>query len=224
VQSTLGFFRPPDWDAPLDTEERLKAVPADGVTRGWVLQSVLDAARREGVELPGKASYGRFRDYPLREYVELLVSASELVRPEQPPRRTLFELGRGVFPGFASTLTGRVALRALGGIAEPARAGIELMSRLYRVTSKGRSAAELLEMGDSFAVIRLTGVWTFPDSYHLGVFVGAGQGVFGLEPSILVRTTSLCDCELLLSWTAPEEGLKPKLPDPPRGRARDVLR
>lgn len=217
--NALGFFRPPDWDAPLDVEERLAKVP-DGVTRGWVLESVLEAARREGVELPGKSSYGRFRDYPVREYVELLAKAAELVHPDRSPRRTLYELGLGIFPAFARTFTGRIALRALGGKADPARASIELMSRLYRVTSKGRSEAELLEMGNDFAVIRLRGVWSFPDSYHLGVFSGAATGVFELEPQILVRATSLCDCELLISWTAPEAGIQPKLPEAPRGRAR----
>jgi uncharacterized protein (TIGR02265 family) len=208
-----GFFRPPDWEAPLDLEERLAALPEDAVTRGWVLQSVLDAARREGVTLGGKPSYGRFREYALRDYLELLVLASGEVRPEEAPRRTLFELGRGVFPAFASTLTGRVALRALGGGDDPARAGIELMSRLYSVTSRGRSTAELLEIGEGFAVIRLRWVRSFPDSYHVGVFTGAALGVFSLEPSILVRSTSLCDAELLLSWSVPEGGLRASVPE-----------
>src|SRR5688572_27448794 len=159
-----GVFRPPDWEAPLDLDVRLPALPDRGV-RGWVLQSVLNAAAREGVTLPGKSHYGRFRDYPLRDYVDMLATASELVRPEQPPRRTLYDLGCNVFPAFAETLTGRLALRALGGNSEPARAGIDLMARLYGVTSKGASHAELLEMEHNFAVIRLRGVWTFPDSY-----------------------------------------------------------
>lgn len=218
--STWGFFRPPEWEAPLDLDARMSVLPDDAVVRGWVLQSVLDAARREGVELTGKQRYGRFRDYPLRDYVELLVTASREVRPEQPPRRTLYELGLGVFPAFAATLTGRVALRALGGRDEPARAGLDLMSRLYRVTSKGSSRAELLEIGDGFAVLRLEHVWSFPDSYHVGVFTGAALGVFELEPSILVRSTSLCDVELLLSWTVPEGGLLPKLPEASRAGAR----
>ena len=217
-----GVFKPPDWEAPLDLEQRLPALPRR-VVRGWVMQSVLDAAKREGVTLPGKSHYGRFRDYPLKDYIDLLVNASEVVRPAEPPRRTLYELGRGVFPAFARTLTGRIALRALGGKDEPVRAGIDLMSRLYTVTSKGDSSAELLEKADNFAVIRLRGVWSFPDSYHVGVFTGAALGVFELEPSILVRMTSLCDAELLLSWTAAEETLRPRLPDPPRGRARPGL-
>jgi hypothetical protein len=103
------------------------------------------------------------------------------------------------------------------------RAGLDLMSRLYWLTSKGSSHAELLEMADNFAVIRLRHVWSFPDSYHVGVFLGAAAGVFEIEPSILVRTTSLCDAELLLSWTAPEGGLKPKLPEPGRSRDQAVI-
>jgi uncharacterized protein (TIGR02265 family) len=208
-----GFFRPPEWEAPLDVEERLAALPENSVTRGWVLQSVLDAAKREGVELPGRPRYGRFREYALADYVKLLAAAASAVHPDEPPRRTLFELGRSVFPAFTATLTGRLALRALGGGAEPARAGIELMSRLYSETSMGRSNAELLELGEGFSVIRLRGVWTFPDSYHVGVFTGAALGVFELEPSILVRSTSLCDAELLISWTVPEGGLRAKVPD-----------
>jgi uncharacterized protein (TIGR02265 family) len=207
-----GFFRPPDWDAPLDLDERLAALPENSVTRGWVLQSVLDAARREGVELPGKPRYGRFRQYALSEYLNLLATAANRVRPGDSPKKTLFELGRGVFPAFAATLTGRIALRALGSGVEPARASIELMSRLYSVTSMGRSNAELLELGEGFSVIRLRGVWTFPDSYHVGVFTGAALGVFELEPSILVRSTSLCDAELLISWAVPEGGLRAKVP------------
>ena len=220
MSESLGFFRPPEWDAPLDLDERLPALPEDAVVRGWVLQSVLDAARREGVELPGKSRYGRFRDYPLGDYVALLVTASKEVRPEQPPRRTLYELGLGIFPAFAATLTGRVALRALGGGDEPARAGLDLMSRLYKVTSKGSSRARLLEIGNGFAVIRLEHVWSFPDSYHVGVFTGAALGVFELEPSILVRSTSLSDAELLISWTVPDGGLQPKLPEGSRASAR----
>jgi hypothetical protein len=57
----------------------------------------------------------------------------------------------------------------------------------------------------------------------VGVFTGAALGVFEVEPSILVRATSLCDCELLMSWTVPDGGLIAKLPDAPRGRARGEL-
>jgi uncharacterized protein (TIGR02265 family) len=220
--STSGFFRPPDWDAPLDLEQRLASVPENSSVRGWVLQAVLDGARRERVTLAGKARYGRFRDYPLSVHLELLAAAAEQIRPQEPPRRTLLELGRGVFPAFAATLSGRLALRALGAGQQPVRAGLDLMSRLYSLTSKGRSRAELLEIGDGFAVIRLRQVWTFPDSYHVGVFMGAAEGVFELEPSILVRATSLCDAELLLSWTAPAGGIQPKLPEAPRRGARQT--
>jgi uncharacterized protein (TIGR02265 family) len=221
--STSGFFRPPDWDAPLDLEQRLATVPEQSFVRGWVLQAIVDAAEREGVTLSGKARYGRFRDYPLSEHLELLASAAEQIRPDEPPRRTLLELGRGVFPAFAATLTGRLALRALGGGQQPVRAGLALMSRLYAMTSKGRSHAELLEIEDTFAVIRLREVWTFPDCYHVGVFMGAAEGVFELEPSILVRMTSLCDAELLLSWTAPAGGVQPKIPAAPRSGSRQTL-
>lgn len=222
--TTSGFFRPPDWDAPLDLEQRLATVPENSFVRGWVLQSIVDGAKREGVTLEGRSHYGRFRDYPLSEHLELLAAAAEQVHPGEPPRKTLVELGRGVFPAFLATLTGRLALRALGGKEQPIRAGLDLMSRLYSVTSKGRSHAELLEIGDAFAVIRLRQVWTFPDSYHVGVFIGAATGVFEIEPSILVRMTSLCDAELLLSWTLPAEGIQAKIPDAPRsGSARQVL-
>jgi uncharacterized protein (TIGR02265 family) len=218
-----GFFRPPDWDAPLDLEQRLSSVPDNSIVRGWVLQSVVDSARREGVTLAGKPRYGRFRDYSLREHLELLAAAAEQINPGEPPRRTLFELGRRVFPAFATTFTGRLALRALGGKQQPVRAGLDLMSRLYRMTYKGRSYAELLEIGDGFAVIRLRQVWTFPDSYHVGVFLGAAEGVFDVEPAILVRATSLCDAELLLSWTEPAGGVQPRLPEALRRGARQTL-
>ena len=96
---------------------------------------------------------------------------------------------------------------------DPARAGTEVMSGVYSVTPRGRSTAELLEIGEGFAVIRLRWVWSFPDSYHVGVFTGAALGVFSLEPSILVRSTSLCDAELLISWTVPEGGLRASIPE-----------
>src|SRR6185295_1124603 len=92
----------------LRLRERLAGVPSDGLVKGWLIHSIVENAKRAGVELATDKKYQTFRDYPIREYLELLGQAAVRVEPAKPPTETLRELGRGVYATFAKSLFGKV--------------------------------------------------------------------------------------------------------------------
>jgi hypothetical protein len=148
-------FSPPDWNAPLDVEARLAALPSNAQLKGWVLSSIVNAAKDRGVTLPGARRYIGFSDYPAQEYLELLVSAAKLIDPRFPPRRTLYEVGRAAYPTFAASILGRIVVSALLTPNEPSMEQLRAVSKVYRVTSNGASSAELTDwVPGEFAVLR----------------------------------------------------------------------
>lgn len=192
-------FSTPDWNAPLDIEARLDALPPNAQLKGWVLSSIVNAAKNRGVDLPGARRYIGFSDYPAQEYLELLVSAAKLIDPRFPPRRTLYEVGRAAYPTFASSILGRIVISALLTPDNPSMEQLKAVSKVYRVTSNATSSAELThwEPGE-FAVVALRNVWSFPDAYHAGVFAGAAEGLGNPNAVVLVKNHSLCDTDLLI--------------------------
>ncbi len=178
--------------------ERIAQAPEDGLVKGWLCQSVVENARRFGVELALERRYLGFKDYPVKEYLELLGQAACLVRPEEPPRATLRVLGHGVYASFAQSLFGKVLIAGLGKGREGAQTGLLLVAQVYKMTSN-HAVADVEKPSRDVTVIKLSDVWSFPDAYHVGIFEGAARG-FGGKVSVVVESRSLSEARLTFSW------------------------
>lgn len=182
----------------LRLRERLAGVPSGSLVKGWLVHSIVDNARRHGTELSTNRKYLGFKDYPVEEYLELLAQAAANVLPGRSPKETLRELGRGVYPHFAQSLFGKVILGGLGSGHEGARTGLRWIARVYRMTSN-HAVANFTESSDDVAIVDLENVWSFPDTYHVGIFEGAARG-FGGHVSVDIEVRSLSSARLTFTW------------------------
>ena len=89
---------------------------------------------------------------------------------------TLRLLGRGVYDTFAKSLFAKVILASLGSGHSGARTGLKWIAHVYKLTSN-HAVARFQEVNDTVAMIELESVWSFPDSYHVGIFEGRRGGV-----------------------------------------------
>jgi uncharacterized protein (TIGR02265 family) len=182
----------------LRLRERLAGVPSDGLVKGWLIHSIVENAKRAGVELATEKKYLTFRDYPIREYLELLGQAAMRVEPEKPPIETLRELGRGVYATFSRSLFGKVIIAGLGEGHTGARTGLRWVSRIYKMTSN-HAAVDFTESSERTSVVTLKNVWSFPDAYHVGIFEGAARA-FGGNVSVQIASASLSSATLTFTW------------------------
>jgi len=182
----------------LRLRERLAGVPPDGLVKGWLIHSIVENAKRSGVELTIEKKFLTFRDYPMREYLELLGQAAVRVEPDRPPLETLRELGRGVYSTFSKSLFGKVIIAGLGDGHAGARTGLRWISRVYKMTSN-HTAVDFAESSEDTSVVTLTNVWSFPDAYHVGIFEGAARA-FGGNVSVQVSSASLSSATLTFTW------------------------
>lgn len=177
--------------------QRLAGAPPDACIKGWLFRSLVDAAKRHDVDLRASRRLG-FKDYPLSEYLELLGEAAYRVRPDESPKETLRLLGRGAHPAFAQSLFGKVILSGLGTGHQGARTGLGWVAHVYKLTSN-HAVATITHRPNNVSLIELENVWTFPDSYHAGIFEGAAEA-FGGRVVVNVQVKSLCSATLTLRW------------------------
>jgi len=178
--------------------ERLAGAPPGAVIKGWLFQSLGDGARAHGVELDAGARRLGFKDYPLAEYLEALAEAAVRVRPDLRAKETLRLLGRGVYGSFAQSLLGKVVLAGIGSGKGGARTGLQWVARVYKLTSN-HATARFSTLAGGPTTIVLSDVWTFPDSYHVGIFEGAAEALGG-SVSVDVESHSLCAATLTVRW------------------------
>jgi uncharacterized protein (TIGR02265 family) len=190
-----GDFQEPNWDAPLDLAERLAGVPAEATGKGMYFQIVVDAAKAASGQTPGRGRYIPYKSYPAHEWIQVLVECAELAYPRVPRREGMRRLGRLAYPAFAESMVGKVLLSVVGGSIT---AALRILAQAYRVSgSMGR--AEVAVLRDDRATVLLRGFWDFPDAWHVGVMEG-GLTALGRVGQVRVRTLSLCDADLELTW------------------------
>jgi uncharacterized protein (TIGR02265 family) len=189
-------FVVPDWNAPLDTGAQIALTPESGVIKGLFFQDILDMCAAGQATLPGaRPRYLPFIDYPMREYMTLLVTAAGVLHPREPLRNGLRRLGRFAYPTLAGTLIGR----AIFGIAgHDFGLILSLASRAYGVSLKPGEVT-LVERAAGRGVLQLRELWNFPDTYQVGVIEG-GLIAVGLRGKVLVRVLSPCDVDFEVTW------------------------
>jgi uncharacterized protein (TIGR02265 family) len=187
-------FSRPDWTAPLDVAERLRAVPREATVKGMFFDGPIAEAFRRSGNRPGQASYVSFKDYPLTEHIQVLVACAMAGYPDEPLRAGLRYLGRDAFTTFLSSLAGRVLFSVAGRDFD---AALGLVARSY-VIAGPVGTATLVQRTRDAAVIHLKDIYNLPDAYHVGVFEAAME-YFRKDGEVLVKVRSASDVELKMA-------------------------
>jgi uncharacterized protein (TIGR02265 family) len=195
AEAPRSRFRAVDFRGPLDLDARRRKMPADGTVKGMFFRTVLAAAKQKArVELRPRP-YQAFRDYPLADWLELLVQAGAAMYPNVPPREGLRRLGQGMYPTFVDTTVGKIIFAVAGGDLHRALA---LYPKIWSVISNhGTGAVRDISVGR--CVIELRNVWDFPDSFQLGSLEG-GMAFFGQRADVRLEALSECDANYELLW------------------------
>jgi uncharacterized protein (TIGR02265 family) len=188
-----GFVKP-DLAAPIDVAAQKRLVQPGATVKGMQLAAIVAEAKRRGVTLEGRR-YVAFRDYPGEELLELLALAAARVWPDAPPREALRRIGRVAYPTLKASLVGRVVFGALGRDIE---AVWRLVSKGYEL-SNNTGRATLLELTRSEAFVRLEGMYSWVDAWHVGILEGAVE-IYGLDPQVLVDVKSPTSADFWVRW------------------------
>jgi uncharacterized protein (TIGR02265 family) len=190
-----GEFGAPDWDATLDAEQEIEAIPHDALVRGMFLLAVANEAKRQlGSSIKTRDHYLPLEFYPLREHATLLVETARAVFPDLSLRVGLRKLGRGAPLAFVSSPVGRAVLGSVEGVNDTVRAaaqGYELSLRPGR--------ANVTEVGPKRLIVALQDVYYFLDCHHVGAFEGALRRA-GVRGRVGFRALGPQAAELLLEW------------------------
>jgi uncharacterized protein (TIGR02265 family) len=188
-------FAEPDWYAPIDFSKRLAAIPASARVRGMFLQLLMQSLSSQVVaQLPDR-HYVAFKNYPMREYVELLALSCAQGQSRLTAAARVRKLGRAVYPNYANTITG-TAIFAVAG--RNFRRVIELCPAAYRIACEGCEVT-VRSISDEHAVIELRNLWNLPDLHQVGIFEGAMQ-VCGAQGVIRVQTLGFGDADFDIGW------------------------
>ena len=191
------FYIPP-WDAPLDVNAELDAIPKGATIKGLFILPMIVEGRRRGITLPrARERYLPFTDYPLEEQARLLVDAAHAFYPELSTRRGLRRLGRAAHQAFAQATIGKVMWASVDSVD----AALEAAAKTYAVTASS-TRVTILECAADRAHVRLEGAHCFLDSNHVGTFEGVLLAC-NTKASVSVRIDSPTAGELLLTGASP---------------------
>jgi uncharacterized protein (TIGR02265 family) len=192
------FYAPP-WDAPLDVNAELDAVPQGTTIKGMFLLPMVLEAQRRGIRLESaRDRYLPFADYPLVEHGRLLVESARAFYPKLTTRRGLRKLGHAGLRAFAKSTIGKVVWAAVDGVD----AAMDAAVKTYAIAiPAGRLT--IVERSPGLARVRLTGgVHYFLDSNHVGNFEGVLRAC-NVQGTVAVRLEPPAEGELLLTWSGP---------------------
>ncbi len=188
------IFAEPDWNAPLDVDARIEAVPEDAVVRGMFIQDLVDIARNAGQPDDSKR-YIAFKTYPVREYVRLIAETAARLAPNAPLREACRRLGRTVYPTFEKTMVGS-AIFAFAGRRFDRVA--HLAAKAYGVAlNPSNVSTTTLAPGHIRAELR--SIYALPECFQVGVWEGAME-VCGVEGLVDVAIHSDCDVDFDVHW------------------------
>lgn len=188
-------FHAPELSAPLRLEERVAALSPTATVKGMFFSDIVQDVHRRTGNAPARKRYVAFRDYPFREWIELLAEAAELAYPDARPLEGIRRLGQRAYPLFVSSRAGAV-FAALAGRTIPGT--LKQLPRALRV-AQSLGSVEIREQSDRHALLELRELYDFPDTYYVGVIEGILAG-FDTQGEVLVRDVTLCDADMLVRW------------------------
>lgn len=164
------MFVDPDWSQAIDFEARLAAIPPTSMVRGMFLQLLVEAIGPTHMAKRIARRYSAFKNYPLRDYVELLAFAAEHMR-KKVPADCVRRLGWRVYPNYAKTITG-TAIFAVAG--HDFRRTIEVSPTAYQVSLEPARVI-IKNIQPQFAQVELRDVYNLPEFHQVGIWEGAMQ-------------------------------------------------
>ena len=192
-----AVHRHPTYEDELEDLKRcVGATPSHATVKGMYVDSFLQSIDRKGIKRPTDRRFLSFKDYPLREFQELLLLATSELYPSIAPRQGLRLIGRLAYPTLAESTVGRI-LFAIAG--RDWQAALPLSRRAYEISLKpGR--AELRDVTENSATMCLRDVWNFADSYQAGVFEGAME-CYLVNGTVEVHSSRrICDVDIKMRW------------------------
>jgi uncharacterized protein (TIGR02265 family) len=172
---------------------RIEAVPARGTIRGMFM-------RQASAWMPGgpASRYLPFANYSLRDYMQWLLRAAAARFPRERAADALVQLGREVYPLFASSLVGGAIFGIASHANNPFRHAVELSTKAYPVTlSPGH--VNVVRCDAASAFVELRDVWVFPEFFHTGIWLGA-MALCKAQGTIAVTRRSACDVDFRIEW------------------------
>lgn len=188
-------FHLPEWSAPLDLAAHLRLAPAESTVKGMFLQQIVEAALAASGTRLGRGEYSAVKDYPLHEWLELLVRGAGLTHPDVPVREGLRRLGQRCYPMLAESMIGKILVSVAGN---DINAILRVAPRVYRVSST-IGAVEVSFLEPQRAIIQLREIWDFPDAYQVGIYEG-GLRALGRSGEVRVRVLGPASADLELVW------------------------
>lgn len=177
-------------------EGSIAMTPAHATVKGMYIDALLQELDRQRIVRPTTARFISFKDYPLRDFMRMLIDYSGLVVHDATPREALRQLGHSVFPTLAESTVGRIIFSIAGRNWIQA---LMLSPRAWEISLKPGSV-QLCDVTETSARMALRDVWNFADTYQVGIIEGAME-VFRIEgtvrPQVLNRR---CDVDLHLEW------------------------
>ena len=180
---------------PLRLEERFDALSPTASVKGMFFADVVAEVERRTRSTPGRGRYLAFRDYPFREWIEILAEAAELAYPAVPPLEGIRAIGRRAYPLFKESVAGAVIV-ALAG--RTIAGTLKHLPRALRV-AQNLGHIDIAELQEGRAVLELRELYDFPGAYYVGVVEGILEG-FGADGEVRVRGVTLGDADLLVTW------------------------
>ena len=191
-----GEFHSPSWDAPLDVDRELEAIPPGATMKGMFIAPMLAEAQQRGIRLEAaRGRYLPFADYPLVEHARVLAEAAGVFYPELTMRRALRRLGRAAQHAFAGSTIGKVVWASVDG----ADAAVDAIVKSYAIAVPA-ARVSVMERSPGRARVRLSGgALCFLDSNHVGTFEGVLR-TSNEQGEVAVRLEPPSAGEFLLTW------------------------
>jgi uncharacterized protein (TIGR02265 family) len=188
------MLRAPDWSEKVDFAARLAAVPATASMRGMFIQFLLASAPPEVQAKYAARRYIGFKNYTMREYVEILQDACAAA-PKQSHAQCLRSLGWGVYPNYAKTITG-TAIFAVAGLSFERM--IEVSPTAYRV-GLSPATVNVQTLGERHARVELRECWNVPEFHQVGIWEGA-MHVCGVKGEIQTEPLGFGAVDFDINW------------------------
>jgi len=178
----------------------IEQTPKDHTVKGMYVAGILDTLKAHHVSCK-LTTVQAFKDYPLREYMELLLDSAVTLYPRQAPADGLRELGRLAIPTFAKSIVGGVIMGTVGRSWELA---LKCVAKGYEVSLRpGRCTVTAMSPGG--AVLQLRSVWNFGTSYQVGVIQGLMDWC-QMSGHVTPAALSPCNVDLRLEWEEKRAG------------------
>lgn len=158
----------PDWSKLLSIDHYRRNTPRDVRLRGHFFSLVQNQAREAGIPLCDQDRYYSFKLYPVHRFYDLVEDAIPALYPDDTIRTALRMLGQRAYPSFFQTRMGRMLFAAFGNN----------VSLIYRAARRGYAltistgSAEALEYSSRHVILAVRDMYTFVDSYHVGLMEG----------------------------------------------------